>query len=128
MMQLTRVPNGPPVYLNQASLRADISPSRAVILGDQAVYSGVEALTNSMRGLGYEQKLRGFTAYLYGGKAVGTTSASFGSNIPRYDTELAGASLRTSPRSHHPCPVVRNRAAWRSSRRVVACCWSSPIP
>jgi hypothetical protein len=96
MVQLTRVPNGPFLYLNQASLRADLSPTRAVIVGDQAVYSGVEALTNSLRGLGYEQKLKGFTAYVYGGKAVGTTAASFGSSIPRYDTELAGASLRSS--------------------------------
>ena len=96
LVQLTRVPNGPFLYLNQASLRADLSPTRAFIFGDQAVYSGVEALTNSLRGLGFEQKLKGFTAYVYGGKAVGTTAASFGSSIPRYDTELVGASLRAA--------------------------------
>jgi hypothetical protein len=96
LVQATRVPNGPAVYLNQASVRADFSGSRALILGDQGIYTGIDALTNSMRGVGYEQKLKGFTAYLYGGKTIGSLSASFASRVPQYDTDLTGISLRRS--------------------------------
>ena len=96
LVQATRVPNGPLLYLNQASVRADFSGSRALILGDQGIYTGIDALTNSMRGVGYEQKLKGFTAYLYGGKAIGSLTASFASSVPQYDTDLTGISLRRS--------------------------------
>src|SRR5206468_13018890 len=96
LMQATRVPNGPLAYLNQASVRADFSASKALILGDQGIYTGIDALTNSMRGVGYEQKVKGFTAYLYGGKAIGSLTASVASSIPHYDTDLTGISLRRS--------------------------------
>jgi hypothetical protein len=82
LVQATRIPHGPLLYLNQASVRADFSVSRALILGDQGIYTGIDALTNSMRGVGYEQKLKGFTAYLYGGKAIGSLTASFASSVP----------------------------------------------
>lgn len=96
LVQMTRLPNGPPLYLNQASVRADLAGGHAVILGDQGIYAGVDALTNSMRGVGYERKFMGFTAYLYGGKAIGSLAASLGSSVPRYDTDLTGISLRRS--------------------------------
>jgi hypothetical protein len=96
LVQVNRVPSGPVLYLNQASLRADFSSARAVILGDQGISTGLDAMTNSMRGLGYEQKWKGFTAYLYGGKAIGSLAAAFASSVARYDTDLTGISLRRS--------------------------------
>jgi hypothetical protein len=93
-VQVTRVPGGPFLYLNQATMRAAFAGGRTITLGDQAIYSGIDALTNSVRGLGYEQRVAGFTAHLYAGEAIGSVSAGFGASVPHYDTKLVGFSFR----------------------------------
>jgi hypothetical protein len=93
-VQATRVAYGPAVYLNQATMRAAFASGKAITLGDQGIYSGIDVLTNSVRGLGYEQKVAGFSTYLYGGEAIGSVTASLGGSVAHYDTQLVGFSFR----------------------------------
>ncbi|MFH1573512.1 MAG: hypothetical protein ABIG68_05980, partial [Acidobacteriota bacterium] len=90
---------GRPVNLIQGSLRAEFSQGRAFIFGDQSTYAGLEAHTTTVRGIGLEERVRGFQAHFYGGRSVGVTFASLGGGFPRYDTEIAGFSLRRKART-----------------------------
>ncbi len=93
-LQASNIPGGQAVYLNQAAVRAGLPDSRSFLLGDQGAYSGVEALTSSLRGAAYEQPLGSLRASVYAGRGIGTTAATFGSSISSYDTNLAGISLK----------------------------------
>jgi hypothetical protein len=99
-LDLTRVVKGSFVEFRQGSLRLETSNQRAITLGDQGTYTGVEALMNSVRGLGYEWRWRGYQVDVYGGRAASSTSAGLGtSGIANYDTTLAGFGLHRRVRT-----------------------------
>jgi hypothetical protein len=79
----------------QGRLRADFSPARAAVIGDQSTYSGVEAFTNAARAIDFETQFRGLFSSFYAGRAVGSSFATVGPvNILKYDTTLAGFGFR----------------------------------
>jgi len=94
-LDLTRATGGSFLDFRQGSLRLEMANRRAITAGDQGTYTGVEALMNSVRGLGYEWGWRGFLVDGYGGRAASTTSVGLGNaGLANYDTTLAGFGLR----------------------------------
>jgi hypothetical protein len=83
-----------PVF-RQGSLRLDMANQRSITVGDQGTNTGVEALMNSVRGIGYGWGWRGFLVDEYGGLAASSTSAGLGtSGSAIYDTFLTGFGAR----------------------------------
>jgi hypothetical protein len=81
--------------MTQGVLRIEMSQHRTLLLGDQATFAGVDALSNTVRGVGYQRPWGKYELDVYGGRAVGATYAGLGSSgAARYDTNLMGASLR----------------------------------
>lgn len=94
-MDASQVPGRPLPGDAHASLRAELNPESAVLLGDQSTHSGMDAMSLSMRGVGYETRIRGFSSYYYVGRGRGSTSAALGTNgVGKYDTTFGGFSLR----------------------------------
>lgn len=86
---------GNPMGFRQGSLRIELSGYRVVALGDQGTYLGVEAMANTLRGIGYEWRWKGYTVEVYGGRGAGSVSSTLGSSgLANYDTTLAGGGLR----------------------------------
>jgi hypothetical protein len=94
-LDLTRGVGTSFVQFQQGSLRLQMANKRVITAGDQGTNTGVEAMINSVRGLGYEWGWRGFQANAYGGLAASSVSAGLGtSGLAQYDTTLAGFGLR----------------------------------
>jgi cell division protein FtsN len=91
---LSRYPGQPVFSFNQGTLEMDFSRARKLFLGDQGAYSGIDALTNILRGVGIERPLKRYQFSLYGGQSVSATFASLGGSFRRYDTSIAGFALR----------------------------------
>ena len=92
---LSRLPGRSFLGFRQGSVAALFSGGRRLTLGDQPTFLGVDALLTTVRGVGYERKLGGFDASLYGGRGVGSTLLSAqGLSFARYDTNLAGVGFR----------------------------------
>ena len=92
---LSRLPGRSFLGFRQGSVSALFSGGRRLTLGDQPTFLGVDALLTTVRGVGYERKLGGFDASLYGGRGVGSTLLSAqGLSFARYDTNLAGIGFR----------------------------------
>ncbi|HUQ90220.1 MAG TPA: hypothetical protein VM120_00985 [Bryobacteraceae bacterium] len=99
-LDLSRVAGGSLFGFRQGSLRIGMPSQRAITLGDQGTYAGVEALSNTVRGLGYEWRVGQFLANVYGGRAASSISAGLGTaGLANYDTNLAGFSLRRQSKS-----------------------------
>jgi hypothetical protein len=95
LLVINKVPGRGFLTVNQVALRLDLQKHRAFVFGDQAVYAGVEAMLNSIRGVSFERRLGEFTVSAYGGLAVGSVSATFGSgSVASYDTVISGFTLR----------------------------------
>ncbi|MEO8660359.1 MAG: carboxypeptidase-like regulatory domain-containing protein [Bryobacteraceae bacterium] len=93
-LELTRSMGGALIGFQQGSLRLEMAHERAITAGDQGTYTGVEALMNSVRGLGYEWRWHGFLGDVYGGRAASSISSGLGtSGLARYDSTLAGFGL-----------------------------------
>ena len=75
---------------------ATVTPELKVItLGDQGTYNSVDALSNTVRGLGYQWRWNKFTVDVYGGLAASSVSSGLGtSGLAVYDTTLGGFGLR----------------------------------
>jgi hypothetical protein len=81
--------------MTQGILRIEMPQSRTLLLGDQASFSGVDALSNTVRGIGYQRPWGKFEMDVYAGRAAGATLAGLGSSgVARFDTNLIGLSLR----------------------------------
>jgi hypothetical protein len=91
---LSRYPGQPVLNFNQGTLEMDFSGARKLFLGDQGAYSGIDALTNIVRGVGVETPLRRYQFNLYGGQSVSAAFGSLGGGFRRYDTSIAGIALR----------------------------------
>jgi hypothetical protein len=87
---LNRVPSRAFLSFGQGTLYAEFSGGRQWILGDQATFTGLEALVTTVRGVGYRSRLKGFRSYAYGGRAVGSTFASLSTGYVKYDMNLGG--------------------------------------
>src|SRR5688572_4458561 len=64
-IETSRVPGHSLLDTTYASLRMEWNPETAVLLGDQSTYSGMEALTLSVRGVGFERKTPGLSSYYF---------------------------------------------------------------
>jgi hypothetical protein len=94
-VDLSRIVNGSFLGFRQGFLRLDMAGKRAITAGDQGTNTGVEAMMNSVRGLGYESGWRGFVVDVYGGRAASSTSSGLGtSGLANYDNTMAGFGLR----------------------------------
>jgi hypothetical protein len=82
--------------LSQGSLRLEWPEDNAVILGNQHVSSGVDALSSAALAAAYERVIGGFRSSMYVGRAVGATQGSIGLGGPTYDTTVAGMSFNRS--------------------------------
>jgi hypothetical protein len=92
-LDLARV-NGLFLGFRQGFIRLETASHRVLTIGDQGTNSGVEALANTVRGVGYQWTWRGFTAETYGGRAASSVAAALGSSgVAVYDTNIAGFSL-----------------------------------
>lgn len=92
---LNRLPGDTP-RLTYGSLRLE-RPARqfALTLGDQGTFSGLDAMGNTIRGIGLEQSVGRWMANAHGGLAVGSVVAAIGSSgQANYDTDYLGLSLR----------------------------------
>jgi hypothetical protein len=86
--------------LIQGWIRADLPSNRAVVIGDQSTYSGVEAFTNSVRGVDLETPFKALFSNFYAGRAVSTSFATVGPlGVAKYDTNLIGFGLRRTARN-----------------------------
>jgi hypothetical protein len=124
---LSRIPQRSFLGVTQGNIRADIAANQAVIVGDQAAYSGLEALSSSLRGLGHEAAFKGFRSYTYFGQAIGATIADGSFGLTRSDSTVAGINLQRLLKRgewslaaiHFDGPGRRGTtagAAWRETR------------
>ncbi len=94
-LDLSRVAGGPILGFRQGSLRIGMRSERTIQIGDQGTYVGLDAMSNTVRGLGYEWRWGKFLADVYGGRAASSTSAALGTaGVANYDTNLGGFGLR----------------------------------
>jgi len=92
---LSRLPGRGFLDVTQVTVAALFSGGRRLTLGDQPAFQGIDALMTTVRGVGYERKMGGFDAYLYGGRSVGSSQSSkAGFSSARYDSSLAGLGFR----------------------------------
>ncbi len=78
----------------QGFVRLETPAGRAITAGDQGVSLGLDALNNTVRGLGYEWRWREFTVDVYGGQAASSISSALGSSgLASYDTVISGFGL-----------------------------------
>lgn len=89
-----RYPGRPGLNLNRGTLYAELAKERSVALGDQGVYSGLEALTNAVRGIGFALPLQGYVLSLYGGQSMSASFGSLGGSYSRFDTGIGGFGLQ----------------------------------
>lgn len=94
-LDLTSVQGGSFVNLRQGSLQLETATHRVITVGDQGTRTGVEALMNGVRGLGYEWGWHDFRVNAYGGRAASSTAVGLGNaGLANYDTTLSGFGLR----------------------------------
>jgi hypothetical protein len=94
-LALNQAPGSSVPQFPQGSVRIDMPGHRTFLLGDQGSYTGVDALSNAVRGLGYEQPLGSFQAEFQAGFAASAVTAALASpGVAIYDTDFAGLSLR----------------------------------
>ena len=94
-LELSRIVGGPFFGFRHGMARYETAFHRAITAGDQGTSGDLEALSNSVRGLGYEWAWRRYTVSTYGGLAASTVSASLGTaGQANYDTTLAGFRIR----------------------------------
>lgn len=92
---LNQLPGNSVPQFRQGSVRLDLPHQQALLFGDQGTYVGVDAMSNAVRGLGYQRPLGPFQAEFQAGLAVSSVNAALGSTgIAVYDTDFAGFSLR----------------------------------
>jgi hypothetical protein len=91
---LSRYPGQSGLNFSQGTLQAEFPGRRRLLLGDQAVYSGLEALGDAVRGAGMQLPLAGYDAHFYGGRSMSAAFASLGGGFSRYDAGIAGFALR----------------------------------
>jgi hypothetical protein len=97
------------VRFQQGSLRLQMATKRAITAVDQGTYTSVEALLNSIRGLGYELAWQGLLVDVYGGRAANSISAGLGtSGLAKYVTTLTGFGLRRKVKTVVFCQVLQN--------------------
>jgi TPR repeat len=90
-LELNRVVGGPFFDFRQGTARFETASHRAITAGDQGTSGDLDALSNSVRGLGYEWRWNRYVFDVYGGRAASTVSSSVGSvGLANYDTTLAG--------------------------------------
>ncbi len=78
----------------QGYFRMELDSQSALTAGDQSSHSSVEALNNTVRGLGYEWRWGQFHANAYAGLGVTSTSSSLGNfGVPKYGGKIAGFGL-----------------------------------
>ncbi|MBZ5498374.1 MAG: SPOR domain-containing protein [Acidobacteriia bacterium] len=98
-MLFSRYPGQPRLNFSQGALRMELPRERKLVLGDQGIYSGIEALTNTVRGIGFEEPVRGYQFNVYGGQSMSATFGSLGGSFSRYDTGIAGFAVRKRSRT-----------------------------
>ena len=90
-LDLTRVEGGPLFGFRQGMVRMETATHRAITAGDQGTSGDLDALSNTVRGLGYEWRWRRYVMGVYGGRAASTVSSSLGTaGLANYDTTIAG--------------------------------------
>jgi hypothetical protein len=88
---LNRVVGGPFFDFRQGTARFETASHHVITAGDQGTSGDLDALSNSVRGLGYEWRRNRYIFNVYGGRAASTVSSSIGSvGLANYDTTLAG--------------------------------------
>ncbi|MCU1285092.1 MAG: hypothetical protein JWO13_1442 [Acidobacteriales bacterium] len=80
--------------LTQGTLRAGFVSGKAVTIGDQTGYTGIDAFSQVVRGVGYETHVAEYEMQVYGGRAVGSLIAVVGLSQPKFDTNYLGFNLR----------------------------------
>jgi hypothetical protein len=90
----SRYPGQPVLNFNRGTLYMALPKAREFVLGDQGAYSGIGALTASVRGIGFAEPLRGYRFVAYGGASASATFGSLGGSFAQYDTAIAGYHLR----------------------------------
>jgi hypothetical protein len=90
----SRYPGQPVLNFSQGTLYVMLPKAREFVLGDQGAYSGIGALTATVRGVGIAEPVRGYQFNAYGGTSASATFGSLGGSFARYDTEIAGFNLR----------------------------------
>jgi hypothetical protein len=80
--------------LSQGTVRAEWQENKALIIGNQNIYTGLDALNSAVLGASHERVTRGFRSSTYLGRVAGTTSGTVGMNRPAYDATVAGTSFR----------------------------------
>jgi hypothetical protein len=93
-VMFSRYPGQSALNFNQGTLYMALPKAREFVLGDQGAYSGIGALSATVRGLGMARPVRGYQFNAYGGKSASATFGSLGGSFARYDTEIAGFYLR----------------------------------
>jgi hypothetical protein len=91
---LNQVPGSPVLHFREGVIRLDLLGRRAITVGDQATYSGVDALGAGVRGAGFEMPWGGFLVNLYAGRAAGSITSVLGSSQALFDTTSGGFQLR----------------------------------
>ena len=90
-VELNRVVGGSFFGFRQGTFRFETASHRVITAGDQGTSGDLDALSNSVRGLGYEWRWSRYVFDVYGGRAASTVSSSVGSvGLANYDTTLAG--------------------------------------
>jgi hypothetical protein len=91
---LSRYPGQPLLNFSQGTLQLELPKERELVLGDQGINAGLEALTNTVRGVGFEAPVKGFRLDLYGGQSMSASFGSLGGSFTQYDNKIAGFALR----------------------------------
>src|SRR5581483_1339558 len=82
---------GPILGFREGTARFETASRQAVTVGDQGTSGDIDALSNSVRGLGYEWHWNRYTFDIDEGRAASTVSTSVGSvGLANYDTTLGG--------------------------------------
>ena len=97
---LTHYAGGGILAFQQGFLRLETPGQRVLTVGDQGARTGVEALMNAVRGLGYEWRWGKYVVDVYGGRGASSTSVGLGSSgLANYDSDLTGFGLRRKSRA-----------------------------
>ena len=94
-LTLNQVPGSDVPELRQASARLELPHHRAISLGDQGTGVGLDAMSNAVRGVGYEQPIGPFQAVFHVGLAVSSVNSALGSSgTAVYGSTFADFGLR----------------------------------